>query len=208
MQVKKEEVKNKILEIAKLEFLNLGYQKASLREIAKKSGVTKGNIYTYFGGKDDLFCELAKPAMDVFEKELYSEGSYEMYEDVLEPVYSTEISIESFKYHAKCINEYRDEMKLLFFCSDGSSYSNYRERIAKQYEKSSQAYMKSIKRLNPEFENNISYLFFHTLAQMYLGFVEEILLHNPSDNELDKYIVEMSLFISSGFKSVFEYHKL
>lgn len=208
MQVKKKEVRNKILEVAKQEFLNLGYERASLREMAKKANVTKGNIYTYFGGKDDLFCELTKPALDVFEEELYSEGNYGMYEDVLEPVYSTEISIESFKYHAKRINDLRDEMTLLFFCSDGSSYSNYRERIAKQYEKSSQNYMRSIKKSNPNFENNISYLFFHTLAQMYLGFVEEILLHNPSDSELDKYIIEMSLFISSGFKRVFEYHKL
>ncbi|WP_156888419.1 TetR/AcrR family transcriptional regulator [Spirochaeta cellobiosiphila] len=44
MQKKKEDVREMVLQTAKLEFLSMGFEKASLRNIAQKAGVTKGNI--------------------------------------------------------------------------------------------------------------------------------------------------------------------
>ena len=40
-----------ILEAGKKEFLTYGYEKASLRRIAKEASVTTGAIYGYFPGK-------------------------------------------------------------------------------------------------------------------------------------------------------------
>ena len=44
-----------ILEVGKKEFLTYGYEKASLRRIAKEASVTTGAIYGYFPGKEALF---------------------------------------------------------------------------------------------------------------------------------------------------------
>ena len=44
-----------ILEAGKKEFLTYGYEKASLRRIAKEASVTTGAIYGYFPGKKALF---------------------------------------------------------------------------------------------------------------------------------------------------------
>ena len=45
MQIKKDEVRLKILEIATDEFLKRGYENASMRMIARKAHTTQGNIY-------------------------------------------------------------------------------------------------------------------------------------------------------------------
>lgn len=61
MQYLKESVRNNILESARNEFYQYGYRKASLREIAAKSGITVGNIYRYFSNKEDLLGEVLAP---------------------------------------------------------------------------------------------------------------------------------------------------
>ena len=53
-QILKEELRKAIIESAKQEFLNNGYENASMRNIAKKANMTVGNLYRYFESKDDI----------------------------------------------------------------------------------------------------------------------------------------------------------
>lgn len=48
----------KILAAAKAEFLEKGYQSASLRNIVKSAGVTTGAFYGYYSSKEALFAAL------------------------------------------------------------------------------------------------------------------------------------------------------
>ena len=61
MQVQKDDVRNKIIAAATEEFLNAGYQQSSMRNIAAEAGITVGNVYAYFGGKDALFESIISP---------------------------------------------------------------------------------------------------------------------------------------------------
>lgn len=49
------ETRQRLLEAASTEFATEGFQKASLRAICAKAGVTTGALYFFFKGKDDLF---------------------------------------------------------------------------------------------------------------------------------------------------------
>lgn len=62
-QVLKEDVRNKIVKSAKTELLNNGYEKASLRKIALKSGITVGNLYRYFENKETLVDSIISPTL-------------------------------------------------------------------------------------------------------------------------------------------------
>jgi AcrR family transcriptional regulator len=55
MQYLKDEMRSKITEKALIEFQEKGYSGASIRNIAKYSGTSPGNIYKYFKSKDDLY---------------------------------------------------------------------------------------------------------------------------------------------------------
>lgn len=55
MQIKKDELIDRIQEIALSEFLEYGFQKASLRKIVKLSGTSIGNFYNYYKDKSALF---------------------------------------------------------------------------------------------------------------------------------------------------------
>ena len=64
MQIQKEEVRNRIIEAAKQEFLRNGYRRTSMRTIAEQAGVTPGNIYAYFRGKADLLDVITRPTLE------------------------------------------------------------------------------------------------------------------------------------------------
>ncbi len=68
----KEEAKSRILEAANRVFAEKGYHEATMDDIAKRLGVSKGAIYLYFASKEDLFEAMCKTAPQAFKEILYS----------------------------------------------------------------------------------------------------------------------------------------
>lgn len=60
------ETLNKIHEAAEKEFLEKGFQDASLRNIVKTVGVTTGAFYGYYKSKEELFEALVGPVAEYF----------------------------------------------------------------------------------------------------------------------------------------------
>lgn len=67
MQIKKEEIRQKILEAATDEFMKKGYENASMRVIASKAHTTLGNIYHYFSNKEVLLETIVLPTFENIE---------------------------------------------------------------------------------------------------------------------------------------------
>lgn len=71
MQVKKDEIQNKILETAQRLFIKRGYENTSLKQIAEKSNISKSNIYRYYRSKEDIYEKLASSAREAVIKTSY-----------------------------------------------------------------------------------------------------------------------------------------
>src|SRR6185503_13751197 len=52
--------RRQIIEGARVVFLTQGFDAASMGEIARKAGVSKGTLYVYFKSKEDLFEAIAE----------------------------------------------------------------------------------------------------------------------------------------------------
>ena len=63
MQVQKDEIRTRIIDAARREFLKSGYTNTSMRNIAISANITVGNIYAYFDNKEALFDYLIQPAL-------------------------------------------------------------------------------------------------------------------------------------------------
>ena len=68
----KEEARSRILDAANKVFAERGYHEATMEDIAKRLGVSKGAIYLYFSSKEDLFEAMCKSAPQAFKEILYS----------------------------------------------------------------------------------------------------------------------------------------
>lgn len=198
MQVKKKSVKNRILQSAKGEFLEKGFEKASIRSIAARAKVTKGNIYNYFSSKNDLFTFLVEPAMDIITETMTIEYGDSFIGGDIDDLYTIEESLLRFKEHIESVLEWSDIIKLLFFASSGSSLSDFKEQIISRYEKSSRSFFDVIAQENPGLNGNVTDMFIHSCALLYISLIEEILIHKPDETELKKFIKEMTYFVHYG----------
>jgi len=68
----KEEAKTRILVAANQVFGKKGYRQATMDDVAKKLGVSKGALYLYFVGKEELFEAICRAQPLAFKEILYS----------------------------------------------------------------------------------------------------------------------------------------
>lgn len=118
MQVLKEDIRSRILTVARQQFERKGYVKTSMREIAGLVGVGVGNIYNYFTNKDELFREVVRPVLYALETMLQEHHGTQG-EDIM--------IMRSEQYLRSCIDEYvslfdkhRTLMGILLFHAQGS----------------------------------------------------------------------------------------
>ena len=62
-QYLKKEVSERIVAAAERVFAQQGYAAATMRMIAQQAGISTGNVYRYFSGKESLFIEVLPPIM-------------------------------------------------------------------------------------------------------------------------------------------------
>jgi AcrR family transcriptional regulator len=71
----KEEAKTRIVAAANQVFAEKGYRQATMDDVAKKLGVSKGALYLYFASKEELFEEICRTEPLAFKEILYSSFS-------------------------------------------------------------------------------------------------------------------------------------
>jgi AcrR family transcriptional regulator len=62
------ESKKIILEAASEVFAERGYSGTTIREVARRAGISIGGIYIYFQNKEGLYFELTRDQMETFRK--------------------------------------------------------------------------------------------------------------------------------------------
>lgn len=116
----------RILESAKKEFLKNGYEKASLKTICEKAGITTGALYRRYKGKEDLFCAVVADTIAdlnaVVEKKkavnLTKLTEHELIEE-------WNMDNGEMLWWFRFMYERYDGLFLLLACAQGTIYSNF-----------------------------------------------------------------------------------
>lgn len=131
MQTQKEEIRSRILAAAKEEFLTVGYRCGSMRAIAERAGITPGNIYAYFLGKEELLDQIVSPTIEALDRLMNgaSRGA-----GMNEPTVRELVEAITDLFLAN-----RPQLLILMNGAGGSKYENTRQQItafvAKRLEK-------------------------------------------------------------------------
>ena len=124
MQVLKDEIRQRIVTEALEVFLEKGYEKASMRDLAQRVGTSVSNIYHYFTNKEDLFRAIAEPIARRVKRVLSEIITHEAQgaTELVEEEYVTKALGETIKAH-------RREFLVLMDKSDGTGYENVKTEI-------------------------------------------------------------------------------
>ena len=189
------DVRGALLKSGREEFLALGFEKASLRVICKKAGLTTGAFYSHFSGKEELFDALVKPMLDGFSR-MYEAVIAEELSDLTTGV---DNELTSITYAVR----HRDEFRLLFECSAGTKYEGFRERLINEvfypgYQAVFDRYA------GRDAGNPVDPALVRLILRMKFEEYMELIYGGYSMEEIKRLIVQLTVFSEAGFRRLLE----
>jgi AcrR family transcriptional regulator len=202
MQIKKDDIRKVILEVATEEFLEKGYKKTSMRTIARKANVGLSNIYNYFKNKNEILGEVLTPLMKEFEELIKGHNRPDYIST--EIFTSEEYQLEHTKLLSQLVLNFKEELNLLLFKSHGSQYENFWDEFTDKQTVVGMEYMQKMKEKYPHINVNISEFFIHTMSSWWLTIIGELVSHDLDENETEQFFREYVAFGTAGWKMIMQ----
>ena len=163
-----------LIEAAKAEFLERGYNKASLRTICSKAGVTTGALYFFFENKAELFAAIVDEPLKGLKKLVathFKEDS--MYMSKLGSLSEIELdhSDESDMF-IEYIYDYRDNFMLILNSSENTVYENCVDEFVVMIEKSIPMMMSGMKGYT--YDEYMSHWMAHMTIDAFINVIKHI----------------------------------
>ena len=187
----------KIMAAAREEFMEKGYEKASMRSIADRCGMTAAGIYRHCKDKEDLFCQLVTPAEDKLK-----EWAKEHIQRYMDPAKKGK-KITWQDSHIDMMRElvYPDmvDFHLLIAKSKGSRYENFLHDMT---EESQNRFLDYLAKLRKSGANapKITPVQLHLLMTAYITALFEPVVHNYSYEEAIDALYVLEAFFLPGWK--------
>lgn len=189
----------KLMAAARREFLELGFEKASMRSIGERCGLTAAGLYRHCRDKEDLFDQLAAPAV----KRLNSW----MQEHAARYVETAENSRELI-WKDSWIDMMRDvvyprmeDYYLLTARSRGTKYENFLHDLTTEAQKQFLAYFPLLRNMGYPVRD-ISPSELHMLLSAYTTALFEPVIHQYSPEDALRCLETVEMFFLPGWKNL------
>lgn len=185
-----------IIDAGKKEFLDKGFQRASLRNIAKSANVTTGAFYGYFDGKEDLFSTIVKPcSAAVMCRFARAQNSFfEL------PGSSKSQSFDCIDWMIDYMYDHYDVFKILICCSDGTKYENFVHDMVEIEVDSTLEYIKK----NYDNAYDIDKRLCHMIASGMFGGIFELIEHDMPRDDAKQFVATLREFNHAGWLKLIE----
>ncbi len=195
-------VSKRLLEVAKAEFLEKGFEGASIRNIAQKAETSPRAIYTRFENKEALFAAVIEPVYSDFMK-LFNEDKVSYWKLAGQG--------ENFKnpdeFYIKYLDYaylHRDEFYLILKCSKGTRFENFTKLLSQI---DLQGVNKNLPLIIEDFEKyqedpSIK-LFLDTITSAFYNALFEPLLQGVELELAKKFIKKLTGFYNDGIYAGF-----
>lgn len=200
MQVQKDEIRKKLIQVAQSHFLRKGYLKSSMRAIASEANVGLANIYNYFPNKDALLHAVVAPVIERLYDMLMSHHDPQKhdYSRLLDEDLHTGLTME----YMSLLQGNRKKFKILFFQSEGSSLEKFTEEFTDKATRLVLQWFESIKANCPEMDFSISSFTIHLHTVWEISLLKEIVMHNVTDRNIHAVLDDFIRFEISGWRKL------
>lgn len=197
MQVLKDEIRNNILEASKTLFYRKGYNNASIRDIARMSGITVGNVYRYFPNKESVLEGVVSP---VYEKIMDYIALSESYIKAGDSKTFEDFRNEINDYILQITKEFRLELLILFKGTQGTKFEKTRCEMISLIE--NRIYEGLFKRTN--MKDSEAVFFSKIVARSFLDSLIMVIAETEDNDKLKKMICLLNDFYFNHLNSRFE----
>ena len=198
----KSESHEKILKAAVKEFMEYGFENASMRRIANEVGLTVGALYRHFPNKEEIFAVLVEPTISelMAKYQAFVEQGYEVMKccDIQQLWNDSE---SETKWLMCFIYDHFEAFKLLICRSQGTRFQRFVHDMAELEERSTLDYFERLKQYNMTV-NELSKQEFHMLVTANVSALFETVIHDFSREEAMHYAETLDAFFSAGWKKI------
>lgn len=191
-----------IEQAAMQEFLEKGFQGASLRQIVKNAGVTTGAFYGYFSSKEALFNALVEPhAAALMGRFMETQTSFAELPEEEQVSHMGDESGNYVRWMVDYICQHRDPVKLLLTRSEGTSYERFVHNMVEIEVEYTLRYIEVLRHLGkdvPELSNSIC----HIIASGMFNGLFEITIHDMPKEQALQYVEQFRTFYTGGWLSL------
>jgi AcrR family transcriptional regulator len=195
-QYAKDEIRQRIVEAARKEFLRSGYEKASIRTIAEKSRTAKSNLYNYFKDKDGLFQSVLGPTVAKIRAGLELAKQFNVPKGV------GDYTLESQSFVVGVVNRFVEEnftdVRLLLFKAQGSRLEGFKGEVLEAFTDNMCAWVRSMKP-----GRKLSRLFVRSVCGFYMSLIEQAILFGNAE-DMKGFQKEFTSFVYHGWKGVLQ----
>jgi len=202
MQTLKTDTRKRILAVSRKLFLEKGFRGATTREIAAASGITLSNLYHYYISKDELFCQLLKPATDALDGLLDERHGHKGYD--ISTIRAEGYAEASLEEYMGIIRRHRSALKLLLFHAQGSSLEGFKESYVNKATRGVLDWFRQMKAKHPEMNVEVSEFFIHLNNVWMFTLLEEILMHDLGEEETRSVLSDYVKFELIGWRKMMQ----
>ena len=189
----------RVLAAARAEFMEYGYEKASMRRIGERSGMTAAGLYRHCRDKADLFREIAEPSVQRIEewiKAHIARWETRMREDTADLRQDSEIVMMR-----EIIYPHMEEYRLLLTKAQGTEYENFLHGLVEEHQQEMERFLPVI-RENGFPMREISRNELHLLLSAYVTALFEPVVHSYSYEEAMRCLDVVEAFFLPGWSQL------
>lgn len=192
----------RILRAAEAEFLEKGFQNASLRSIVKAAGVTTGAFYRYYPTKEALFEALVKPHADAV-KAMFSEALayFEGLPSERQTGAMTDVSSGCLSRMLDYIYDHYDSFKLLICASGGTVYESFIHDLVELEVESTYRYIQVLEGLGhtvPYVDEELC----HMISSGLFSGIFEMVIHDMKKEDAEQRVFQLREFYTGGWERI------
>ena len=198
-----EGVTERLLAAAREEFLEKGYEAASLRAIAERAGSSKGAIYVRYADKEALYAAVVDPVIEelcLFFTEEF-DGFGKLPADVQQSTMN-DYADQGIGLMMDYIYDHLAEFKILV-TNGGERYDEFMHRVVELNSATTYRYIEAVGsdavtagRLTPEL--------MHMISSACFSGIFEAVAHDMGRDEAKAYVERLCLFFRAGWQAIFD----
>jgi AcrR family transcriptional regulator len=202
-----EGVYDAVLACAKEEFLDKGYQEASLRTIAQKAGTSTGSIYTRFGDKEGLFEAIVQPAVTgIMALVCEVQETFHSFDSETQKQQVNQYSFSEMQRAVDYMYDHFDEFCLLLDSAHGTRFRNFVDELAQVEVDYTFKFLEAVGCPIVQ-ELPAARELLHIVSTSYFEGVFEVIRHRMDRETAGRYVEQLERYNAAGFEALFFPHQ-
>ena len=189
----------KIMAAAKAEFMEAGYDRASMRSIAERCGMTAAGIYRHCRDKEDLFDQIVSPAVERINE--WIDAHVARYIDAVNQGERLQWRDSEIDMMREVVYPNMEEYHLLLAKSQGSKYESFLHDLTERHQNQLLSYIPMLKSQGYEVWN-IEPKELHLLLSAYSTALFEPVIHSYPPEDAIRCLDTVEAFFLPGWKKL------